>query len=149
MAASFTYEVEPEVCIHYCRYKPSKIKTCINVYHAWPNNYAELYAYYQLRKYKFPVGDTIMFVLTINLYCILNPHVTVNMLVNFNPQFSFKWGSKKRWKKLSKKWQLPGLKRKRIWRSCNSNIVCPGPPTRRPPGPVGVPGVRPLTLKGE
>ena len=56
VAASFTYELEPEVCIHYCRTATSKIKACINVYHAWPNNYAEIYAYYQLRKYKFPVS---------------------------------------------------------------------------------------------
>ena len=59
VAAQFTYRLEPQVCIHFCKQYPGptvKLKTCISIYHSWPKNYAEIYAYYQLRKIKiFPV----------------------------------------------------------------------------------------------
>lgn len=63
------------------------------------------------------------------------------------PQPKFYWGPKKRWSKLSKRWNLPSKNRYRIWSSCDSTPVCPGPV-----GPPGPPGIfvaatpKPLTL---
>ncbi len=53
VAAEFTYKMEPEVCIHFCKQYPGprlKLKRCTTVYHSWPKNFAEIYAYYQRRK---------------------------------------------------------------------------------------------------
>lgn len=52
VVASFTYMLEPETCIHYCRFATQNVKTCVNVYNGWPNNYAEIYAYYQTRGFR-------------------------------------------------------------------------------------------------
>ena len=55
VAAEFTYQLEPEVCVQFCKVFPGptlKIKKCISVYHSWPNNFVEIYAYWQRRKFK-------------------------------------------------------------------------------------------------
>lgn len=71
---------------------------CTAVYGSWPDSYVELYAYYQTRRFK----------------------------SKWPPWKSyFYWSDKKKWDKLSTRWEIESSGRSLVGGSCNITITCP------------------------